>query len=458
MQAATSMTRRDFIAATTSVALAACPMPGHAAAPRPNILFILADDLGYGDLGCYGQERIQTPNIDRSAAEGMRFTQAYSGSTVCAPSRCSLMTGKHTGHATVRGNIKPEHGIADGEQTVASLLKNAGYETALFGKWGLGGPGTGSVPNTRGFDEFYGYLDQQHAHNYYPEHLWQNQNEDFLTANWFFQKKKYAPDLFTQRALEFLGKPKTKPFFLCVTYTVPHANNELGNMSGNGMEVPSDAPYSDRDWPAPEKNFAAMITRMDADIGKILDLLKQRGLDRSTIIFFSSDNGPHREGGHNPDFFRSSGRLRGIKRDLYEGGIRVPTIIRWPGVIAPGQVSEAPWAFWDVLPTAAELAGVKSPQGVDGVSIVPILFGKSPNPWKYFYWEFHERGFHQAVRRGDWKLVRQGGKTPELYHLREDVSERNDLAVKHADIAASLEQLFAEARTDSERFPIKRSQ
>jgi arylsulfatase A-like enzyme len=449
------LTRREFLEA--SVAAAAVPRPGTAQAvgQKPNILFVLADDLGYGDPGCYGQTRIQTPNIDRLAAEGLRFTQAYAGSTVCAPSRCSLMTGKHSGHSTVRGNKRPEIGLSANEVTVASLLRDACYETALFGKWGLGGPGTGSIPNTRGFGHFYGYLDQQHAHNYYPEHLWDNQNEDFLRENWFFQKKRFAPDLFIERTLEFLKRPRQKPFFLYFASTIPHADNELTTLTGNGMEVPSDSPYSDRNWPQVEKNFAAMVTRMDSDIGRILDLLKQLGLDRNTIIFFSSDNGPHREGGRDPNFFNSSGPLRGIKRDLYEGGIGVPAIVRWPGVIREGQVSDTPWAFWDFLPTAAELAGAKTPQGLDGVSIAPSILRGEAVSHDHFYWEFHERGFHQAVRRGNWKLVRQGGNPPELYDLKDDRSERNNLAGRHPDVVANLAELFKTARTDSDNFPVK---
>ena len=300
------LTRRDFMVSMAATALARNLGAAQSARQKPNILFILADDLGYGDIGCYGQERIRTPNIDRMAADGIRFTQAYSGSTVCAPSRCSLLTGKHTGHATVRGNMKPEAGLMNDELTVASLLKDAGYDTALFGKWGLGGPGTGSAPNTRGFEEFYGFLDQQHAHNSYPVHLWENQNEVFLTDNWFFRRKLYAPDLFTRRALSFLQRPQQKPFFLHLRYTIPHADNELTAFTGNGMEVPGDEPYSHNDWPAQEKNFAAMITRMDGDIGSVLALLKQLGIEENTVVFFSSDNGPHKEGGHSPDFFRSS--------------------------------------------------------------------------------------------------------------------------------------------------------
>jgi arylsulfatase A-like enzyme len=455
MSSSGDITRREFMASTVAGTAAATLRPAPAADAMPNILFILADDLGYGDLGCYGQGQILTPNIDRLAVEGMRFTQAYSGSTVCAPSRCSLLTGKHTGHATVRGNMKPELGLGPDEMTAPALLKSAGYETALFGKWGLGGPGTNSVPNTRGFDEFFGFLDQQHAHNSYPEHLWANQDEVFLTGNWFFRRQQYVNDLFTERALAFLKRQRQKPFFLCLTYTVPHANNELGAFSGNGIEVPSDAPYSGRDWPGLEKNFAAMITRMDTDIGKVLDLLKQLGHEEDTIVFFTSDNGPHREGGHNPEFFHSSGALRGIKRDLFEGGIRVPSIVRWPGKVAARQVNDTPWAFWDFLPTVAELAGQKPPAELDGISIVPVLQGKGLKPRAHFYWEFHEGGFHQAVRQGNWKLVRQGGRAPELYDLARDPAERNNLAAQHPDVADSLAKLFTSARIDSPRFPVK---
>lgn len=355
----------------------------------------------------------------------------------------------------MRGNARPELGLATGEVAAPMLLKKAGYDTAMFGKWGLGGPGTGSVPNTRGFDEFYGFLDQQHAHNSYPEHLWEGQNEAFLTDNWFFRRKRFANDLFTEHAIEFLKRRRQNPFFLYLAYTVPHANNELGSFTGNGIEVPADAPYSDRDWPQVEKNYAALITRMDMDVGKILDLLKHLRLDEETIVFFTSDNGPHQEGGHNPGFFRSSGPLRGIKRDLYEGGIRVPAIVRWPGRIAARQVNNTPWAFWDFLPTAAELAGQDPPGSLDGISIVPALQGKAPKPRDYFYWEFHEGGFAQAVRRGDWKLVRQAGKAPELYDLSSDPSEHNDLASQRQDIAGGLLRLFTTARTDSDKFPVK---
>jgi arylsulfatase A-like enzyme len=447
------MNRREFLSISTAALLA--PRIG-AAADKPNILFILADDLGYGDLGCYGQKRVLTPNLDRLALEGVRFMQAYSGSTVCAPSRCSLMTGLHTGHTTIRGNKKPEAGIRPDETTAASLLKQAGYRTAIFGKWGMGGPGTGSVPNTRGFDSFFGYLDQQHAHNYYPEHLWENQNEIFLTNNWFDQRKDYAPDLFTKRALDFIKTPSEKPFFLYLTTTIPHADNELVRVKGHGMEVPGDQPYSDRDWPQPEKNFAAMITRMDADVGRILEQLKASGLDRDTLVIFTSDNGPHKEGNHDPDYFNSSGPLRGIKRDLYEGGVRVPFIVRWPGRIAAGRVSDRVIAFWDFLPAAAELAGVKAPSGLDGISFVPELTDRPQAAHEYLYWEFHERGFTQAIRMGDWKGVRlDAGQPIELYNLKTDLVEKENVAAKHPDVVSKIDALMKSARTDSAEFPIR---
>src|SRR5215831_15183807 len=327
--------------------------------PLPNILFILADDLGYGDLGCYGQSKIMTPNIDKLAAEGMRFTDFYAGSTVCAPSRCCLMTGLHTGHATVRGNSA--HGALDpNDFTVAQLLKQGGYRTAIYGKWGLGEEGSGSLPTDKGFDEFGGYLNQTHAHDYYTDHIFHYdprlgfKGRQEIGENWGGKKGLYIPDLFLTAATNFIriNKPDKlngfHPFFLYLALTVPHANNEAKNATGNGMQVPSDAPYSDEQWPQPEKNKAAMITRMDHDIGVIMELLKKYRLEDNTIVFFSSDNGPHKEGGNDPKFFNSSGGLRGIKRDLYEGGIRVPMIVRWPGHIKAGQTSDLPCAFWDL--------------------------------------------------------------------------------------------------------------
>ena len=446
------MNRREFLAAPA----AALAVPQAAAAP-PNIVFILADDLGYGDTGPYGQRRIRTPHLDRMAAEGTRFTQAYSGSTVCAPSRCTLMTGKHTGHATVRGNVKPEAGLAAGETTVAGLLHGAGYRTALFGKWGLGGPGTGSVPNTRGFDEFYGYLDQQHAHNSYPEHLWDNQNEVMLTRNWFNQRQVYSNDEFTARALGFLERQGGAPFFLYLAYTIPHADNELGALTGDGIECPTEEPYQAEPWPARERKFAASITRMDRDIGRLFDVLRRKGLDGNTLVIFTSDNGPHKEGGHDPAFFASSGPLRGTKRDLYEGGIRVPAIARWPGRVPAGATSDFIWAFWDFLPAAAELAGVPAPAGLDGISVVDGLTGKTRRNRRTLYWEFHERGFHQAVRRDNWKLVRQGpAGRAELYDLAADLGETRDLAADRSAVVGELAPLLQSSRTESARFPVRK--
>ncbi len=366
---------------------------------RPNIIFIMADDLGYGDLGSYGQKTMKTPHLDRFASQGMRFTDVYAGSTVCAPSRCSLMTGMHMGHARIRGNsplpLRPE------DLTVTEVLKKAGYRTAMFGKWGLGGPTTPGRPMLKGFDEFFGYLSQVHAHNYYPEHLWDNGLERFLRGNSGRRYEVYSHDLFTERALEFLERNRQGPFFLYLPYTIPHANNELGRASGDGMEVPDYGSFADQDWPAPEKGMAAMVERLDRDIGSIMAKLKELGLDDNTVVFFTSDNGPHREGGHDPDFFDSRGPLRGIKRDLYEGGIRVPMLVRHPGKIKAGTVSDHVWAFWDFLPTAAELAGVAGPSGIDGISVAPTLLGKpGQKQHEYLYWEFFERGYKQAVRMG----------------------------------------------------------
>lgn len=446
------MTRRDFLATTGGGLLAPSASPAPPA-KKPNIVLILADDLGYGDLGCYGQRRIATPNIDRLAAEGVRFTRAYAGSTVCAPSRCCLETGYHTGHALVRGNgplvpLRPE------DASAAKVLKQAGYRTALYGKWSLGGLGTTGYPLDQGYEEFFGYFSQSHAHNYYPEHLLENRHEVLLRGNFGAFRKEYAHDLFAERALEFIGKGDGRSFFLYCSFTIPHANNEMGRDTGDGMEVPDYGRYANENWPKPEKGFAAMITRMDRDVGRILDKLKQTGQDNDTLILFSSDNGPHKEGGHDPEFFNSSGPLRGIKRDLYEGGIRVPTIARWPGRIKTGRVSDHPWAFWDFLPTCAELAGLAVPKGLDGISIVNELQEQPQARHEYLYWEFHERGFHQAVRWGDWKGVRLGpGKPFEIYNLAEDLGEQTNVAARNPGVIKKIEEILASARTESEYWP-----
>jgi arylsulfatase A-like enzyme len=424
---------------------------------RPNVLFILADDLGYGDLGCFGQTRIQTPRLDQMAREGTRFTDAYAGSTVCAPSRCVLMTGLHTGHARIRGNsrlpLRPE------DVTVAEVLHQAGYRTGIVGKWGLGNQGSEGVPNRQGFDRWFGFLDQGRAHNYYPEFLWRNEVQVRVEGNVAprgvaREKGTYAQDLFLQETLATLTEWKDQPFFLYVALTTPHANNEAAAATGNGMEVPELGPYAREDWPEPEKGRAAMISRLDADVGRILDKIRELDLDERTIVFFSSDNGPHSEGASANTFFASAGPLRGKKRDLYEGGIRVPTIVRWPGHVPPQRTSDYPWGFWDFLPTAAELAGAPTPGPVDGRSIVPTLLGQSQPAPPPFYWEFHERGFDQAVREGGWKGVRRGSnKAPlELYDLRSDIGETHDVAADHPDVVARLSEFLNTARTPDEHW------
>jgi arylsulfatase A-like enzyme len=456
-----------FIFAATLVLLSPVGSKRAPAAEKtnaPNIVFILADDLGYGDLGCYGQKRIKTPNIDRLATEGTRFRQCYAGSTVCAPSRCCLMTGLHTGHGRIRGNANVP--LRPDDVTVAEVLKKAGYTAALVGKWGLGEAGSTGIPTRKGFDSFFGYLNQVHAHNYYPDFLWKNETKMPLEGNVVEkgvakERKQYSADLFTREALEFLDRPHEKPYFLYLAYTLPHANNEAGN---KGMEVPSDAPYSDESWPQPQKNHAAMITRLDTDVGKVLAKLKDRKLDENTIVFFSSDNGPHKEGGADPKFFESSGPLRGFKRAMHEGGIRVPMIVRWPGKVPAGATSDQVWTFWDFLPTAAELAGAKVPEGLDGISMLPALVGekeagRKPASHEFLYWEFHERGFHQAVRMGEWKYIRHpGGKNPgpELYDLKTDLGEAKNVAADNAEVIKTIEAYLEKARAESKDWPLKK--
>ncbi len=423
-----------------------------AAPKRPNIIFILADDLGYGDLGCYGQKVIQTPFLDRMASEGVRFTQAYAGSTVCAPSRCCIETGKHTGHAFVRSNgpVPPFR-----EPGLAEMLRDAGYRTGLIGKWSLGGLGTPGYPMDKGYDEWFGYFSQGHAHNFYPEHLLDGRTARLLRGNFGVHKTEYAPDLFTGRALDFIEQGGEEPFFLHLTYNTPHTNNELGRDTGDGQEVPSYGRYAGEDWPNPEKGFAAMVSRLDGDVGRILDKLKQTGQDENTLVLFSSDNGPHEEGGHKHEFFDSNGPLRGYKRDLYDGGIRVPAIARWPGKIRPGRVSDHVWAFWDLMPAFGEIAGATVPGGIDGISFVPDLFEKPQKKHEYLYWEFHRPHFRQSVRWEHWKGVRWSRKHPlELYDLREGLDEQHDVANEHPDAVRQIEAYLAEARTPDPNWPI----
>lgn len=459
--------RREFIRKSAAGLAAAGMLNSVQCTERvemPNIIYILADDLGYGDLGCYGQKEIKTPNIDRLAAEGMRFTSHYAGSTVCAPSRCSLMTGMHTGHTVVRGNreTRPmgQHPLPPETVTVAELLKDAGYTTGLIGKWGLGGPDSTGIPNRQGFDYFYGYLCQRHAHNYYPEFLFRNEERVPLEGNRIenprpdgagvaVEKVQYSHDLIGEEALAFVERNRNKPFFLYWSPTIPHANNEAGS---EGMEVPDDAPYSERDWPQQQKNHAAMITRLDRDVGALMEKLKELGIDENTIVLFTSDNGPHREGGANPSFFASSGPLRGIKRDLYEGGIRVPMIARWPGRIEPGSVSDHVSAFWDFLPTAADIAGCGTPENIDGISYLPALLGGTQSGHEFLYWEFHEgKASKQAVRAGKWKAVRLSPSAPlELYDLSADIGENSNIAASHPDVIKRMEKYLQSARTESE--------
>jgi len=480
-----SCTRRDFLKTVgfTAASAGACSLvPSCTGAEQitrvervhPNIIFILADDLGYGDLGCYGQTEIKTPSLDRMAAKGMLFTQHYAGSTVCAPSRCVLMSGLHTGHCRVRGNspglLKPE------DVTVAELLKRAGYVTGIIGKWGVGRPPPPGDPAHNGFDYFFGYLSMVHAHNYYPEFLWRNERKVKLgniveyTKSGYARdvggvstnKLDYSHDLFTKEALKFVKKNRNSPFFLELAYTIPHANNQA---CPKGMEVPNYGIYKDKDWPEPEKGKAAMITRMDRDIGRLQFRLRELGIDNRTLVMFSSDNGPHEESGVAPDFFDSNGPLRGIKRDLYEGGIRVPLIARWPGKIKPGSVSDHVSAFWDFLPTCVELAGLTPPKGIDGISMLPTLIGQRERQKKhrFLYWEFHERGGKQAVRMGNWKAVRvHWHKNPdgplELYNLKDDIGEKHNIAAQQSDVIAKIENYLKIARTDSPNWPIGKRQ
>lgn len=453
-------------------------------AQKPNIIYILADDLGYGDLSCYGQRRFQTPNLDRMARQGMRFTQHYAGTTVCAPSRSCLMTGLTTGHTPIRGNKewKPEgQWPLPGETyTVAEMLQEAGYVTGAFGKWGLGFVDTEGAPDKQGFNEFFGYNCQRLAHNYYPAHLWDNQKKVVLDGNSGDQFGQYAPELIHQRALQFLEKSKAsgKPFFMFYPNIIPHAEllipeEEMAPFRGKllpekefkGAEPGSKNFRQGAYGPQPEAHaaFAAMVTLLDRQVGEVLDKLKELGLDKNTIVIFSSDNGPHLEGGADPDYFDSNGPLKGYKRDLYEGGIREPMIAWWPGKIQAGTTSDHLSAFWDVMPTLAELAGLEAPEHTDGISFLPVLLGKDVSEnHEYLYWEFHEQGGRQALCKGDWKLVRYhvtdtAKTTNELYDLRTDIGEANNVAEQHPEVVAGLLKLMEQARTPSDVFPFKLS-
>lgn len=447
---------------------------------RPNIVFILADDLGYGDLGVYGQQKIKTPNIDRLAKEGMLFTQFYAGTSVCAPSRSSLLTGQHTGHTYIRGNkeVKPEgqQPLADTVQSYASLLKQAGYVTGAFGKWGLGMIGTSGAPDKKGFDVFYGYNCQRQSHRYYPTHLWSNDQRIDLPGNDLAHKAVYAPEWIQEKTLEFITANKNHPFFLFVPSVLPHAelqgpDDEYYTQYEHRFE---EHPYKGNDYgpdatiagyasvAKPRATYAAMVARLDAHVGQILAKLDQLGLTQNTVIIFSSDNGAHREGGADPAFFNSSAGLRGYKRDLYEGGIKTPFIVKWPGTVKPGSRSNFIGAFWDLMPTLVAITNAPKPRHTDGISFLPTLTGKGKQPQHpYLYWEFHEEGGRQAVRMGQWKGVKQKVTTDtnaplELYNLNKDPQEQHNIATQHPDIVRQLNTYITRAHTESTVFPLLR--
>lgn len=450
---------------------------------RPNLVFILADDLGYGDVGFNGQKLIKTPNIDRLAKEGMRFDQLYAGSSVCAPSRSALMSGLHTGHTYIRGNksVSPEgqQPIADSVLTVAEVLHKAGYATAAFGKWGLGPVGSDGDPNKQGFDRFYGYNCQSLSHRYYPGHLWDNANKVILEGNENLRHtRQYAPDLIQQQALTFIDSRNAgQPFFLFLPYTLPHAELVAPDDSlfryykgkfpekpfhgkDYGVEATSSG-YASQEYP--HAAYAAMVARLDHYVGQVVAKLKEKGLDKNTIILLTSDNGPHVEGGGDPAFFNSAAGFRGVKRDLYEGGIRVPFVAYCPGIIKAGSKNDFVGAFWDIFPTFSELAGAKPSASVDGISFAAALTGKgTQKKHDYLYWEFHEQGGKQAVRQDNWKAVRHKVFSDreglvELFDLTEDPYETTDLATQYPQKAKKMRELMDNSRSVSILFPFGKS-
>nr|WP_238325384.1 arylsulfatase [Lunatimonas lonarensis] len=453
-----------------------------------NIIYILADDLGYGDLGVYGQEKFATPHIDRLAREGMLFTQHYAGSTVCAPSRSALMTGRHTGQTHVRGNRGMNGGqfpLPTDAVTIPKLLKQAGYVTGAFGKWGLGYPGSTGDPLKQGFDTFFGYNSQTIAHNYYPWELNHDDGVIPLPENEGVAQGLYAPDLIHEKTLDFIRNNRDTAFFLYIPSILPHAEliapeeymmrylekdaaeNPLAYKSGFepetpyvGIDDPSDPRFKVGGYgsqPYPRAAFAAMVALLDEQVGEILDLLDELGLTENTLVIFTSDNGPHREGGADPFFFNSNGPFQGTKRDLYEGGIRVPMLAKWPAVVQPGSRTDHISAFWDVLPTIVGIAGLEAPSSIDGISFLPTLKGQEQPPHNYLYWEFHEQGGKQAVRKGKWKAirlnVREGNKSVMLFDLDEDPGETIDLAGTHPAIADELSTLMDQARVEDPEWP-----
>lgn len=444
---------------------------------KPNIIFILADDLGYGDVGFNGQKLIKTPNLDRLAQDGIVFKQFYAGTAVCAPSRCSLMTGKHTGHTVIRDNlgIEPEgqYPISDNEVTIAEVLKKGGYKTGAFGKWGLGFIGSEGDPNNQGFDTFFGYNCQSLAHRYYPEHLWNNQQKIILKENDNLEyNKQYAPDIIQKEALAFIDKNKQEPFFLFLPYILPHAEllvpddsifryykDKFTEKPFKGFDYGKDAKptgYVSQNYP--HATYAAMVARLDLYVGQVIDKLNELGLEENTLIIFTSDNGPHKEGGGDPDFFNSSAGFTGIKRDLYEGGIRVPFVAKWPKVITPGQNSEFIGAFWDILPTFSEIAGITNPDHIDGISLINTLKGgKNQKEHEYLYWEFHKEGGKQAVRYRNWKgirlnLLKDKNASIALYDINTDPHEKRDVSSEHPDIIKKITSFMNEDHLESTIF------
>lgn len=435
----------------------------------PNIIFIMADDLGYGDLGSYGQERIRTPHLDRMAQEGMRFTDFYAGSTVCAPSRSVLMTGQHTGHTRVRGNANRGVGVPllPEDMTVAELLKEAGYSTGMFGKWGLGVEGTTGAPQEQGFDRFLGYLNQVNAHFYHTDHLWSV--EDGILQKVEVDTADYSHDLIAEAALEFIETNREGPFFLYAPFTIPHA--ELAVPKGSleqytdaeGNSIFPETPYPGEHYgaqPMPHAAYAAMVSHFDRDVGRIIGKLEELGIDDNTVIFFTSDNGPHEAGGYDPSFLDGNGPLRGVKRDLYEGGIRVPMIARWPGHVPATSTSGHVGYSGDFFATAAELAGTDVPEEVDddldSISFLPVLLGReeAQEEHEYLYWEFYERGSAQAVRMGEWKAVQQPAFTGEieLYNLEQDLAETRDVSAQHPEVVDEIREIMEAAHTPDPRW------
>jgi arylsulfatase len=449
-------------------------------------VLIVADDLGYGELGCYGQRIIETPRLDQLAQEGMRFTQFYSGGPVCAPARCVLLTGKHAGHAAIRNNRQPtgnrfqelrekygwespgQQPLPDYEVTIAELLKSRGYTTAGVGKWGLGHIGTSGEPNQQGFDYFYGFLCQAHAHNHFPRFLWRNRRKEWLPGNdgKSLAGETYAHVRFVEEALQFIRAHRDEPFFLFLPFTIPHLAiqvppSSLTKYQDKFPETPYDHESNYVRHPTPRAGYAAMVSHMDHSIGKIVDLIDELGLGPNTLIMFTSDNGPtfRRIGGADSDFFQSAGPLRGRKGSLYEGGIRVPLIARWLGHILPGQVSDHIAAFCDMLPTLCEMSSTELPDNIDGISFKATLLGCSEQrKHDYLYWEFPAYGFQQAVRCGDWKVVRHNVDRHqsrfELYNLKTDLAEAHDLASKHPEIVQQLAAIAASAHSPSRLFPL----